>query len=64
MSWLQVPVSAGSLNNGDSFILDCGHKIYVFNGTNVGLIEKTKVGFRPRGGYSGTLVTGRCEALF
>jgi hypothetical protein len=38
----QVDLAIGSLNSGDVFILDHGLKIYQFNGTKAGPMEKQK----------------------
>jgi gelsolin len=38
----QVPITAHSLNRGDSFILDMGLKVYQFNGQKAGVAEKSK----------------------
>jgi hypothetical protein len=37
-----VPVSASSLNTGDSFILDAGMKLYLWNGPDANRYEKAK----------------------
>jgi len=37
-------LAAASLNNGDVFILDLGLKIHQWNGSKVGIFEKTKAG--------------------
>jgi gelsolin len=39
---MEVEKSHKSLNSGDVFILDCGLKIYQFNGKNAGPMEKNK----------------------
>ena len=40
----EVPKSFKSLNHGDCFILDCGLKLYQWNGNKAGIFEKTKAG--------------------
>ncbi|GAM21112.1 hypothetical protein SAMD00019534_042870 [Acytostelium subglobosum LB1] len=41
---IQVELAASSLNNSDSFILDAGEKIYVFNGSKANPSEVVKAG--------------------
>lgn len=38
----QVPLSIGSMNRGDCFILDAGHDIYVYVGASAKRVEKIK----------------------
>jgi hypothetical protein len=53
----QVELTAGSLNRGHVFVLDCGGKIYQWNGRNANRLEKAKgleltstLKFKERGG--------------
>ena len=39
---IQVQLSSTSLNSGDVFVLDCGKKIYVWNGSEANRMEKAK----------------------
>lgn len=50
----EVPVSIKSLNDGDTFILDNGPKIYVFMGTHSNAFEKSR-----GGALAHNLVAGR-----
>jgi len=38
----EVPISVDSMNSGDVFILDCGLKLYQFNGKQSAPMERTK----------------------
>jgi len=38
----QIPVAAGNLNHGDSFVLDAGLKVYLFVGNESSAFEKSK----------------------
>ena len=44
-SHFQVPLSVESLNQGDCFVLDCGRKIYVWNGKSSNKSERFNVRF-------------------
>ena len=38
----QVPCTSASLNTGDVFILDAGLKLYLWNGPDANMYEKSK----------------------
>ena len=38
----QVPCTTGSLNTGDVFILDAGLQLYLWNGPDANMYEKSK----------------------
>ena len=42
MQVYQVPLKPESLNNSDSFVLDCGLSVFQFNGTKSSAWEKRK----------------------